>query len=104
MPIFSLTLTTERAYSIGARLPLNVRVSGSDGDGKIKYIIKRAVSPFSLELERLHALRRLLAEGPEVQLVIGCGSDERAFIDEELSVQDRLARVVPHVRVHAWPA
>lgn len=60
--------------------------------------------PLSLELERVQPLRRLLAEGPQVQLVVGGGGDERALVDEEARVQHRLAALVPHVRVHARPA
>lgn len=52
----------------------------------------------------MQPLRQLLAEGPEVQLVVRGGGDERALVDEELGVQHRLARLVTRVRVHAGPA
>lgn len=60
-----------------------------------------AAIPFSLELEWVQPLRRLLAEGPEVQLVVGGGGDQSALVDEEAGVQHRLAALVSYVRVHA---
>lgn len=52
----------------------------------------------------MQALRQLLAEGPQVQLVVGGGGDQRALVHQEAGVQHRLAALVAHVRVHARPA
>ncbi len=44
--------------------------------------------PFPLEFQRVNDFGPLLADVPQVKTVVGCGRDERSFIDQKLELDD----------------